>query len=329
MPKTTIIHRFCKPIKSNGGCISVLKPNGGYSDLSAIQIIIHFYSYLIMPILGTTILSFIPSWSTEGGKFAIEKSAEYGFDMLEIILPASLDFDPKETKKLLDNYGLMGRCTLNLPQECHISFYPEAATSLMKKAIDKVADMNGDFLGGVLQGAIGTFTGTPRTCDENQILQQVYTEVAEYAKKCNITIAIEPINRYETYIFTACEEILDMVEKVGADNMGVHLDTFHMNIEETDFYTPVIKAGSKLKHLHITESDRGMPGEGNVHWDDLFRALAEINYQGALVLENFSSQIAELVGPTSLWRPSKYNSEELAKGSLAFMKNMVLKWYKQ
>jgi len=71
-----------------------------------------------------------------------------------------------------------------------------------------------------------------------------------------------------------------------------------------------------------------MLGEGNVHWDDLFRGLAKINYQGPLVLENFSSEIRELVGPTSLWRPSKYNSEDLAKGSLAFMRKMTEKWYK-
>lgn len=280
-----------------------------------------------MPILGTTILSFIPSWTTEGGNYAIKKAAEYGFDMLEVILPTSLNFNPQETKKQLDNYGLAGRCTLNLPKDCHIPTQPTAAIAIIKKAIDKVAEMDGDFLGGVLQGAIGTFTGLPRTDDETLILQQVYKEVTDYARKHDITIAIEPINRYETYVFTACEEIIDMVNNVGADNMGVHLDTFHMNIEESNFYTPIINAGDKLKHLHITESDRGMTGEGNVHWDDLFRGLSEIKYEGPLVLENFSSQIQELVGPTSLWRPSKYNSEDLAKGSLNFMKEMIAKWY--
>jgi len=129
-------------------------------------------------------------------------------------------------------------------------------------------------------------------------------------------------------VFTAAEEVLSMIDAIGADNIGLHLDTFHMNIEERNFYEPVVQAGNRLKHLHITESDRGMLGEGNVHWDDLFRALAEINYQGPLVLENFSSSIKELVGPTSLWRPSRYNSENLAKGSLAYMREMVKKWYK-
>ena len=282
-----------------------------------------------MPIFGTTILSFIPGWSAEGGRIAIEKTAAYGFDMLEIILPSSLDFDPKATKKQLDHYGIAGRCTLNLPTDCHLPFYPEKATAIMKAAIDKVADMEGDFLGGVLHSAIAQFTGQPCTKEERLIVRQVFTEVSGYARERNITIAPEPINRYESYVFTAAGEVLEMIDSIGASNIGLHLDTFHMNIEERNFYDPIISAGSRLKHLHITESDRGMLGEGNVHWDDLFRGLAEINYQGPLVLENFSSEIRELVGPTSLWRPSKYNSEDLAKGSLAFMRKMVEKWYKE
>ncbi|RKS94136.1 D-psicose/D-tagatose/L-ribulose 3-epimerase [Flavobacterium limicola] len=280
-----------------------------------------------MPIFGTTILSFIPGWSAEGGRFAIEKTAEYGFDMLEIILPSSLDFDAKTTKKLLDDNRILGRCTLNLPANCHIPFFPEQAASQIKSALDKVADMDGDFLGGVLHSAIGTFTGNPCTKEEKIIIQQVFTEVADYANKRNITIAPEPINRYESYVFTAADEVLDMIESIGKPNIGLHLDTFHMNIEERNFYDPIIRAGNRLKHVHITESDRGMTGEGNVYWDDFFKALAAINYQGPLVLENFSSEITALVGPTSLWRPSKYNSEDLAKGSLAFMKKMVEKWY--
>jgi len=281
-----------------------------------------------MPIFGTTILSFIPGWSAEGGRFAIEKTAEYGFDMLEVCLPASLDFDAISVKKQLDKHGIAGRLTLNLPAECHLPVYPEKATAIIKAALDKVADMQGDFLGGVLHSAIAQFSGQPCTAEERLIVQQVFTEVATYARERNIIVAPEPINRYESYVFTAAEEVLNLIDTVGADNIGLHLDTFHMNIEERNFYEPVVQAGNRLKHLHITESDRGMLGEGNVHWDDLFRALAEINYQGPLVLENFSSSIKELVGPTSLWRPSRYNSEDLAKGSLAYMRKMVEKWYK-
>jgi D-psicose/D-tagatose/L-ribulose 3-epimerase len=280
-----------------------------------------------MPIFGTTILSFIPRWSPDGGRFAIEKTAEYGFDLLEILLPESLDFDAKTVKKQLDDSGIAGRCTLNLPADCHLPFYPEKAVSIMMAALDKVAEMNGEFLGGVLHSAIGKFSGLPCTKEERLLVHQVFAEVATYARQRNITIAPEPINRYESYVFTAAHEVMEMIDLVATENLGLHLDTFHMNIEEQSFYDPIIHAGNRLKHVHITESDRGMLGEGNVHWDDLFRGLAEINYQGPLVLENFSSEITELVGPTSLWRPSKYNSEALAKGSLEFMRRMVDKWY--
>lgn len=248
--------------------------------------------------------------------------------MLEICLPGTLDFDAKTVKKQLDDHGVGVRLSLNLPAECHIPLYPQKAADTIKKAVDLAAEVGSDFLGGVLHSAIGTFTGQPLTVTEKATVYGVFADVAAYAKMYGIIVAPEPINRYESYVFTAAEEVLSMIGAIGAANLGLHLDTFHMNIEEANFYEPVIKAGNRLKHVHMTESDRGMMGQGNVHWDDLFRGLAEIDYQGPLVLENFSSEITELVGPTSLWRTSKYNSEDLAKGSLAFMKEMVAKWYK-
>lgn len=268
---------------------------------------------------GTSILSWIPEWTPGGGLYAIQKTAVSGFDLLEISLPASMDFDAKMVKKQLDIYGIEGRCSLILPKDCHLPYYPHKAARLLKTAIDKVAEMEGDFLGGVLYSSIGTFTGQPCTDTERGILQDTFYEVGQYAAAKGITLALEPINRYETYVLTSAAEVTDLVRSINLDNLGLMLDTFHMNIEETSFYEPVLEAGDLLKYIHMTESDRGMLGEGNVRWDDLFKALAEIDFSGCLVLENFSSQIKALIGPTSLWRASKYTSEVLAKGSLAFM----------
>src|SRR3970040_807208 len=181
-----------------------------------------------MPIFGTSILSFIPGWTAEGGSFAIQKTAEYGFDMLEISLPASLDFDAKGTKRQLNQYEIQGRLSLNLPAACHIPLYPENALALITKAIDKVGEMNGDFLGGVLHSAIGTFTGKQCTADEKLIVRQVFTELAAYAKKQNVTLGIEPINRYESYVFTAAHEVLQMIEEISTNNIGLQLDTFSL-----------------------------------------------------------------------------------------------------
>jgi len=93
-----------------------------------------------------------------------------------------------------------------------------------------------------------------------------------------------------------------------------------MNIEEINFYDPIINAGKRLKHIHVTESHRGMLGEGNVNWEALFSALEAINFEGNLVLENFSSSVPGMQEKVSLWQKSPYNALELAEGSLAFLK---------
>nr|WP_320038389.1 sugar phosphate isomerase/epimerase family protein [uncultured Bacteroides sp.] len=270
---------------------------------------------------GASILSWIPpKWTAEGGLYAIQKTSEAGFDLLEILLPPSMDIDTQTVKKQLKDHNLEAVCTLNLPANCHIPFYPKEAASLMKAALNKTADLDIDFLGGVLHSGIGVFSGSPRTPKEEDIICDVWADVAEYAQKLGITIGIEPINRYESYVCTSAAETLHMIERTKTSNLALHLDTFHMNIEEDNFCDPVIAAGDRLKHIHMTESNRGMLGEGNVHWDNLFRGLASIDFTGNLVLENFTSQVEGMASAVSLWRPSRYSADELATGSLKFMK---------
>lgn len=269
---------------------------------------------------GASILSWIPpKWTAEGGLYAIQKTTAAGFDLIEILLPPSMDIDTKIVKNQLKAYNLDAVCTFNLPASYHIPFYPKEASLLMKAILNKTADLDLTFLGGVLHSGIGVFSGEPKTGKEEDIVCEVWADVADYAQKLGITIGIEPINRYESYVCTGAAETLRMIERTKAPNLALHLDTFHMNIEEDNFYDPVIAAGDKLKHIHMTESNRGMLGEGNVDWDSLFRGLATIDFTGNLVLENFSSQVEGMASAVSLWSPSKYDASSLAAGSLLFM----------
>jgi D-psicose/D-tagatose/L-ribulose 3-epimerase len=271
---------------------------------------------------GASLLSWItPVWSPEAGKYAIEKTAGAGFDLIEILLPASMEFNADEVKKQLKNNNLEAVCSLNLPKEAHIAHYPKVAENLMKQAINKTSELETDFLGGVLHGGIGVFSGNILTENEAEIITEVWSNVADYAKEKGVNIGIEPINRYETYVCNTAENVLDLISKTGKDNLFLHLDTFHMNIEENNFYDPIILAGNKLKHLHMTDSHRGMLGEGTVNWNELFEALKEINFEGNLVLENFSSSVPGMQQMVSLWQKSPHDAEELALGSLKFMKN--------
>ncbi|AZA54757.1 sugar phosphate isomerase/epimerase family protein [Chryseobacterium sp. G0201] len=273
---------------------------------------------------GASLLSWItPNWNPEAGKYAIEKTAKAGFDLIEILLPPSMEFNAKEVKQQLKDNNLDVVCSLNLPKEAHIAFHPEAAEKLMKRAVDKTSELETNFLGGVLHGGIGAFSGNPLTENEAETIVEVWSNVADYAKEKGVNIAIEPINRYETYVCNTAKNVLDLISKTGKDNLFLHLDTFHMNIEENNFYDPIILAGNKLKHVHMTESHRGMLGEGTVNWSELFKALKEINFEGNLVLENFSSSIPGMQQMVSLWQKSPHDAEDLASGSLEFMKHHI------
>ena len=279
--------------------------------------------------LGASILSYMcPPWNDDEGIRTIKETAQAGFDLVEILLPDSMQIDTNRVLRELKENNIQAVCGLNLSANYHIPTHPKEAAKLIKRAIDKTYELESDYLGGVLHSAIGVFSGRQRTHEEEKILFDVWSEVGEYGHQKNITIGIEPINRYESYMCTGAEETLDLIEHSGAKNIALHLDTFHMNIEESDFYSPVKKAKNKLVHVHMTDSDRGMLGEGNVNWNQLFIALNEINFEGHLVLENFSNSIPHMVETVSLWRPSKYSAEELASGSLAFMKQKLAQYSK-
>lgn len=274
--------------------------------------------------IGASILSYMcPPWNDEEGRKTIEKTAKDGFDLIEILLPETMQIDTKNILATLKKNKIDAVCGLNLSANYHIPTHPKEATILIKKAIDKAYELESHYLGGVLHSAIGVFSGKQRTEEEENTLFDVWEEVGEYAHQRGITIGIEPINRYESYVCTSAEETLNLIQRSKADNIALHLDTFHMNIEESNFYDPIKLAKDKLAHVHMTESDRGMLGEGNINWDQLFVALNEIDFEGRLVLENFSNSIPHMAETVSLWRPSKYNAEDLAIGSLQFIQKKI------
>lgn len=279
--------------------------------------------------LGASILSYMcPPWNDDEGVRVIEKTAKAGFDLIEILLPESMLIDTSRILAELNRNNIGAVCGLNLSSNFHIPTHPREAVGLIKLAVDKAHELESDYLGGVLHSAIGVFSGARRTADEERILFDVWNEVGEYALGKGVTLGIEPINRYESYVCTGAEETLDLICRSGAKGLALHLDTFHMNIEESDFFRPVILAKDRLVHVHMTDSDRGMLGEGNVDWDRLFMALNEIDFEGHLVLENFSNSIQGMAEAVSLWRPSKYCADDLAKGSLEFMKQKLAEFSK-
>lgn len=273
-----------------------------------------------MPTFGAHAFIWVGDWTTETGKQAIEAASKAEVELLEIPLLRPAEFDAALTRKQLADHGLKPACSLGLPRAAHMPEHPQEANDFLHLALDKTAEVGANFLSGVLYGHLGYLTGAPPTQRERDTCARVLADVAEYARKQGISLGLEPVNRYETYLFNTIKDTTDLIDAIGADNVYVHADTYHMNIEEAGFKQAIVQAGPKLAYIHMSESDRGVPGQGNVHWDEVFQGLAEIGYKGPLVLESFAAVNPDLAGATCMWRNPYYTSEQLAREGVAFLR---------
>lgn len=269
---------------------------------------------------GALAFTWAGDWNPETGLEAIRKASAAGLDVIEIPLLDPEGFDTETVRSQLDEHGVEPYCTLVLPPEAHLPENPEGALEFLGLALEKVEALGCGFLGGGLYANAGTISGKPPTEDERKLCAQVLREVARDASGRGISLAIEPFNRYETHLFNTVEDGLRLLDAIGEENVGLHFDTYHMNIEEHGFYEPVLAAGDRLLYVHASESDRGPLGEGNVWWDDFFRGLAEIGYDGPLVIEAFADPPPALVEAICMWRPSGADPDRLVGEGVAFMR---------
>jgi len=278
-----------------------------------------------MPKYGLHAYMWIDEWSVEKGNQAIRCTAEAGFDLIEIPLYRPELFDPTAHKQLLRNTGLEVTGATVLPEWAHMPEHPEEAYQYLVGVLDKLEAVGATRVVGCIAYAIGRFTGGPPTKAERQVVVDTLGRVAVEAKKRGMRLSLEVLNRYETYLYNTLEDARETILAVGADNLELHADTYHINIEEEGFYKPLVKCGDVLGYVHLSESHRGLLGTGNVNWDDTFRGLADARYKGPLVLEIFAKISPELAAATKVWRPLAVNPDELAARSLQFVRDQVSK----
>ena len=259
-------------------------------------------------------------WTPEGAQKAIGGAAEAGLDFVEIPLLRPESMDITATRALLDRYGIGCTCSLGLPKAAHLPSAPEKAQSFLESAVDVAAGLEAPVLCGVLYAHLGTLTGRPPEQEELEDVARVLKNVAHYAAERGVSLGVEAVNRYETYLINLAEQANAMLDRVGEPNVFVHLDTYHMNIEEKGFYEPIVATGPRMHYIHLSESDRGTPGTGNVHWDEVFRSLKVIDFDGYLVMESFAAINEDLAGATALWRDVVGDPETLIRDGLSFLR---------
>jgi D-psicose/D-tagatose/L-ribulose 3-epimerase len=145
-------------------------------------------------------------------------------------------------------------------------------------------------------------------------------EMADYARPKGVKLALEALNRFETDMINVVSQGLAFIKDVGRDNVGLHLDTFHMHLEEKSSGDAIRLAGDKIFHFHACENDRGVPGTGQVHWDEVFQALSEVNYPGPIVIESFSQDVKEIARAVCIWREIAPSQDAIAVEGLEFLK---------
>jgi len=148
-------------------------------------------------------------------------------------------------------------------------------------------------------------------------------EAGMMAADHGVTLAIEPLNRFETDLVNTAAQAVRLVDEVAHPNVKVHLDTFHMMIEENSLLDAIILAGSRLAHVHACESNRGTPGSGLVPWDQVADGLRTIGYGGDLVIESFTPECVSIAAAAAIWRPLAASQDALARDGCAFLRRLV------
>ena len=173
---------------------------------------------------------------------------------------------------------------------------------------------------GPLYSPVGYLPGRRRTADEWKWAVECYQSLGGLLEQHNVTIAIEPLNRFETYFLNTAADAVKLCDEINQPRVGILFDTFHANIEEKDIAAGYRTVARHLKHVHTCENDRGIPGSGHVEWPAVFQALRDLKYDGWLTIESFGFTLGELSAAAAIWRDLAPKPEDIAFEGVKFLK---------
>ncbi len=275
--------------------------------------------------LGVHALSWVGGWTEEEARTAIEGSARLGYDLIEIPALDTGAIDVDGTAGLLEEHGLGATISLGLDPTNDITSDDPAIAARgedhLKTVVSIARDLGATHVCGVLHSAMKKYM-EPAT--EAGIAQcaTILRRVCEAADASGIEVGLEVVNRYETNVINTAAQGVALCKMVGTSNVKVHLDTYHMNIEEADSARAIFETGDYLGYFHIGESHRGYMGSGSIDFDSIFRGLRQVNYTGPIVFESFSSKVVnpQLSSMLGIWRDLWDDGEDLCRHAIEFTK---------
>lgn len=278
--------------------------------------------------LGIHSFVWVGGWDRQQCEYAVASTSAAGYDLVEVsgMQPGAIDI--AHTRDTLQAAGLASTVTLGLPVSGDINSEDptriERGRKILMDALDLTSGIGSDFLGGVIFGALNKYD-VPTTDAARQNSAAVIRELAQEASKRGVRIGLEFVNRYESNLLNTMQQTLDYIDVVGEPNVYVHADVYHMNIEERNFRDPLLACGDRLGYIHIGESNRGYLGTGTIDFDEVFDALIEMGYAGAVTFESFSSRIVDdqLAVALCVWRDLWEDSMDLAVHARAFIEQRL------
>lgn len=253
----------------------------------------------------------------------------FGFDLVEIAVeePRLLDLD--EIAATLQQTGLgVTVCAVLGPGRDLGSEQPRvraSTTAYVRWCIDAAARLGSAIVCGPLYGSVGKARMLPEADrrEERRRVVEALRRLGDYAGTRRVRLALEPINRYETDMVNCTSQALELLDEIASPHVGIHLDTYHMHIEEKDSAAAIRLAGDRLFHFHASENDRGVPGTGQVDWPGISQALEEVGYDGAVVIESFSPSVRSIAEAVRLWRPVAPGDEAFAMEGQPFLRRTL------
>ena len=254
---------------------------------------------------------------------------KWGFDTVEIPVEAPEHIDPVAVKKAADKAGLAigSICACMGPGRDFRGSAADqkAATTYVKALIDQAAIMGCPSVIRPIYSVVGKADAVEEKeqAREFALVVKNLKPLAKYAEKKGVTLCIEPLNRFETDFLNTTDKGLKLIKAVGSKAVKLHLDTFHMNIEEKNQAAAIIKAGKHLAHFHACGSDRGTPGGDHIAWPEIVQALKAIGYTGDVVIESFTTDVKVIARAAAIWRKIEPRRDDIALNGLKFLRKAL------
>lgn len=275
--------------------------------------------------LGVHALVWEAGWSHDECARAIAKTAEIGFDLIEAPALDPSSIDVAFTQKQLEKNGLTITFSLGLDENTDISSGDPEKTrrgkARLEEAVSVARDLDSTHVCGILFSSFQKYS-VPTTSEGVKRSVEVLQQVAETAARSKIMLGLEVVNRYETNVLNTASQGVEMCRRIGAGNVKLHLDVYHMNIEESDIGQAIRQTGDQIGYFHTGDSHRGYMGSGSIDLAGVFRALVETGYEGPITFESFSSRVVgqPLEGILGIWRNLWEDSHDLAAHALMYTK---------